>query len=296
MAFPSKRSRQVALVTGGAGFTGRYAARALDAAGFDVHTWGHAGSVGSVNLLDPDGVRAALAALQPDVVVHLAAIAFVAHDDVDELYRVNVVGARNLLSALAGQPHRPTHVILASSANVYGNAEGVVDEAVRPSPQNDYAVSKLAMEYMAHLWSGKLPITITRPFNYSGVGQAPMFLLPKIVSHFKRGERTIELGNLDVSRDFYDVRGVAEVYARLACSTPGGVVNICSGVEYSLQDIIGMMERIAGYRIGVEVNPAFVRDNEVKRLRGDPTRLVQRIGDLPRFALDETLSWMFHTP
>ena len=127
----------------------------------------------------------------------------------------------------------PGAVLLASSANIYGNAPvEVIDESVAPAPANDYAVSKLAMEYMARLWMDRLPIVITRPFNYTGVGQAPQFLLPKIVGHFQRGERVIELGNIDVERDFSDVRTVASAYAVAPHAPAGEVFNVCSGVAF----------------------------------------------------------------
>jgi nucleoside-diphosphate-sugar epimerase len=150
------------------------------------------------------------------------------------------------------------------------------------------------MEYMARLWHDKLPIVVARPFNYTGVGQSPQFLLPKIVDHFQRGERVIELGNIDVERDFSDVRRVADAYRRLLDKAPaGGVFNVCSGRAVSLKAVIAMMERIAGYTIEVRVNPAFVRANEVRRLQGDCTRLQAAIGTLDDIPLETTLRWMF---
>lgn len=289
-----------ALVTGLGGFTGRYLACELEAAGYEVHGTAHGSEpVGprmhAVDLCRRDDLARLVAQVQPVVVAHLAAISFVAHGDVEEIYRVNVVGTRNLLEALAGQPRRPRAVLLASSANIYGNAAvSLIDESVPAAPANDYAVSKLAMEYMARLWMDRLPIVITRPFNYTGVGQAPQFLLPKIVSHFQRGERIIELGNMDVERDFSDVRMVGKAYAALLAAAPAGrVFNICSGTAVSLREVLGMMSDIAGYEIEVRVTPAFVRANEVKRLQGDASALRSAIGSWDPIALQETLRWMY---
>lgn len=294
----SDRAGGRVLVTGHKGFTGRYVVTALRSAGHDV--------VGltedpadlespSINLLDRAGVARAVELARPDAVIHLAAIAFVAHGDVDEMYRTNVVGTRHLLEALAALAGRPRMVLLASSANIYGNSDiELLSEDVPASPANDYAVSKLAMEYMARLWMDKLPILLARPFNYTGVGQADNFLLPKIVSHFRRGERVIELGNIDVARDFQDVRFVADAYRRLlSAGHAGEAVNLCSGTSVSLMEVIRMMQQIAGYEIDVRVNPAFVRGNEVARLTGDNRRLQGLIGDLDIIPLQTTLKWMF---
>lgn len=289
-------TRPIALVTGVGGFTGRYVAHELERSGYAVHglVESDVDSTAPVDLTNRDLVRRAIDWLQPKVVVHLAAISFVAHGDADAIYRVNVVGTRNLLEGLAAQSKKPSHVILASSANIYGNAGGLIAEDVPAAPQNDYAVSKLSMENMARLWCGQLPITITRPFNYTGVGQSEKFLIPKIVSHFRRRADVIELGNLDVWRDFYDVRHVASIYARLLGVAPEcGVYNVCSGQEHSLRQVIEMMEEISGHTLAVRVNPDFVRANEVSRLRGDPGKLVARIGGLPDFSFRETLRWMY---
>lgn len=275
------------LITGLNGFTGRYLQDELISHGHVV--------VGlQADLTDPVALAAEIQLLQPDWVAHLAGIAFVGHGQANDFYRVNLMGARNLLAALAGCGKRPACVLLASSANVYGNAiEGVLAEATLPNPASDYAVSKLAMEHMARLWLDKLPIVIARPFNYTGVGQSESFLLPKIVAHFKRRAEVIELGNLDVWRDFSDVRAVAQAYRRLLKASPAGeTVNVCSGRTHSLREALTLCERLTGHGMAVRVNPAFVRANEVKSLCGDPSRLQALIGDWETPALEETLRWM----
>jgi nucleoside-diphosphate-sugar epimerase len=300
LAEPREGEGKRALITGLRGFTGYYMARELSAAGYEVYgtvlPGGETGpNVLTVDLLDRASVAAAVEQARPDVVVHLAGIAFVAHNDADQMYRVNLVGTRNLLEALAASPHKPSCVLLASSANIYGNAQvSVIDENVPPAPANDYAVSKLAMEHMARLWMDRLPIVIARPFNYTGVGQSENFLLPKIVAHFRKGARRIELGNLAIARDFSDVRMVAKSYRRLLAAAPSGeAFNVCSGYPHSLESLIDTMGDIAGYRIEVHVNPAFVRANDVLTLTGSNAKLAGVIGNIEPPPLVETLRWMY---
>lgn len=293
------------LVTGLSGFTGYHVGHALKSAGFEItgtgrlaYETGHFGPIEVAPLEDRAGLEALIARVKPDYVIHLAGQAFVAHDDVADIYQSNVVGTRNLLASLAGAKKTPRKVVLASSANIYGATDaGGVSEDSPLRPANDYAVSKLAMEHAARLWMDKLPIVITRPFNYTGVGQDTKFLVPKIVSHFREGARSIEMGNTYVIRDFSDVRMVSEVYVRLLTSSAvGRAFNICSGTGHSLMNIIEMMQHIAGYQIKVSVNPAFVREGEIEKLIGDPTRLEGAIGALPRYTLADTLRWMYEAP
>ncbi|MNJ12647.1 GDP-6-deoxy-D-talose 4-dehydrogenase [compost metagenome] len=294
MATAGKR----ALITGIHGFTGRYMAAELQADGYEVIGVGSqpssAADYHQVDLTDGPGLCALLAEVQPDVVVHLAALAFVGHGAADAFYQVNLIGTRNLLEAIAACGKTLDCVLLASSANVYGNAsEGLLSEATLPAPANDYAVSKLAMEYMASLWFDRLPIVIARPFNYTGVGQAENFLLPKIVSHFRRKAEKIELGNLDVWRDFSDVRALVKAYRGLIEARPlGQTINVSSGKAHSLREVIAMCSAITGHQIEVEVNPAFVRANEVKTLCGDNTKLRSLVDGWQTPSLDVTLSWM----
>lgn len=288
------------LVTGRYGFTGQYVARALTSAGWQV--WGgcsrptkEMGPFDRVaDLTDAASVNEMINDIRPDAVVHLAGIAFVGHGSVDDFYNVNLLGTRNLLEALAKGGHGKSGVVLASSANVYGNTRiSPILESTPPAPANDYAVSKLAMEYVAKLFADQFPITITRPFNYTGVGQVPKFLVPKIVSHFRQRAPRIELGNLDVARDFSDVRDVAAVYAALLDRRISDeTINICSGRAIALGEIIDMCRAITGHAIEVTVNPAFVRADEIKTLHGDPSRVAAIVGGVERHRFEETLEWM----
>ncbi|NVK01956.1 MAG: GDP-mannose 4,6-dehydratase [Oceanospirillaceae bacterium] len=232
--------------------------------------------------------------VRPDVVVHLAALAFVAHGDAEALYKVNLIGTRNLLEALSQSTYQPSKVLVASSANVYGNQnEGLLTELSPVAPANDYAVSKLAMEFLAKTYIDRLPIVIARPFNYTGVGQDQKFLIPKIVKHFRQRAPNIELGNVDVWRDFNDVRSVVRAYCGLIGSgVAGQTYNIASGTTYSLREVIDLCTELTGHAIQISVNPAFVRANEVKTLSGDISKLRAVIADWNPLELRETLSWM----
>lgn len=291
-------SRGVVMLTGANGFTGRYVREALQAAGYQVAGLVQRGPTAAdeaiVNLTDPARLREVVARVRPDYVLHLAAIAFVEHQDAEQFYRVNLFGTLNLLDALIAEQIALRKVVLASSANVYGNAQtSPVSEQTRPTPANHYAMSKLAMEHMALTRLDKLPIAIARPFNYTGVGQSVDFLIPKIVAHFQRGEPVIRLGNLEVEREFNDVRAVAQAYVALLDRLPAGeVVNICSGQGHRLLDVIDMLQALSGHRIEVEVDPDLVRPSEVRRLVGDPARLHAVAGALPEFSLQQTLGWM----
>lgn len=295
---PRGRGRARVLVTGIRGFTGRHLASELAGHGYDVVGTvldAPAANERRLDVTSPDDCAALIAAVAPDYVIHLAAISFVAHADAAAFYRVNTVGTMSLLDALARHAPHVRKVVIASSANVYGNVGGpAIGEATPFAPANHYAASKVAMEYMVAGCFERLPIVLTRPFNYTGVGQSPSFLIPKIVSHFARGARTIELGNVDVARDFSDVSVVVDAYRRLLeADARSRAFNICSGTSTSLADVIATMESIAGYAIEVRVNPAFVRVNEIRTLTGDPGALAAAIGPQKPVPLRTTLEAMY---
>lgn len=299
MATLSKR----ALITGAAGFTGMHLCDYLEGQGYEVLGLQRPGATLSDendsrflvgDILDKDTMVDLIRQFDPTHVFHLAAIAFVAHGEPVDIYRVNVLGTEMLLSALAEAAPSLEKVVLASSANVYGNpTTPKVSETALPAPVNHYGCSKLSMEHIARTYLDRLPITIARPFNYTGPGQDPKFLVPKMVAHFRENRRTIELGNLDVTRDISDVRDVVRYYGALAAEgVVGEVYNLCRGEGIQLRDIISMLEDICGYKIDIQVNPAFVRASDIKVLIGDGTRLQSLQTGTPAYSYRQTLTDM----
>ncbi len=291
------------LVTGIAGFTGHYVAAELAARGHTVIGMVRHADDGPVpdtertlvgDLGDIETLKKLIAEAQADRVIHLAAISFVAHGNINSIYETNLMGTLNLLQALSDANSPCERILLASSANVYGDQGGQLSETTVPLPTNHYGISKLAMEHAARIMSDRLPIIVTRPFNYTGVGQDAKFIIPKIIDHARRGVTQIELGNIDVARDFSDVRTIARCYAELIdCpSAVGQVFNVCSGQSMPLRAVIGIIEDLAGMRFDISVNPAFLRDGEIMNLYGCRDRLDGVIGPVASPTLRETLEWM----
>ena len=277
------------LLTGAAGFTGFHFKQLAESVGHTVIPF-------EADLRDPVATRAAVAAAPCDAVVHLAAISFVGHADSTAFYAVNVVGTTNLLQAIIEKGDAPRKILIASSANIYGNCkQSPISETQPPAPANHYAASKVAMEHMVHTFTERLPIVITRPFNYTGAGQSTQFIIPKLVQHFALKSKYIELGNLDVEREFNDVRMVCRSYLSLLDQGhPGETYNVCTGTPYALRQVIHMLEEITKHKPDINVNPAFVRNNEVHQLTGNPSKLIQCIGSMCNAELHETLAWMLN--
>jgi len=288
------------LITGIDSFTGSYLSSHLKDLGFDIYGTSFSNESEKkyrCDITDKNDVLSVLKKIVPDFIINLSAIASPAHGKSEEFYKVNTIGAINILESLVELDINPSKVILSSSATVYGN-QGleVLDESLCPTPANHYGASKYAMESMAKNYFDKLNIIITRPFNYTGVGQSDNFLIPKIVKHFKDGEKIIELGNINVSREFNDVEFVCEVYKRLLESNvKSETLNLCSSRGIKLLDVIDMMDDIAGYKITVKVNPMFVRKDEIKSLTGSTKKLFEMIGDVEQKDFKDTLRGMFES-
>lgn len=297
MALASKKepSKRV-LITGIDSFTGGHLSIYLQKLGYEVVGTSYLKSDNyRCDIRKKEEIVTLLREIEPDFIIHLAGISFPAHGENRDFYEINTIGAINILDASLEAGLNPKKIILVSSATVYGNqGVGLLDESLCPSPANHYGASKYAMETLAKNYFSKLNILIVRPFNYTGKNQAEHFLIPKIVKHFKEKKKSIELGNIDVVREFNGILYVCEVYAKLLdVDVSSEVVNLATNRGLKLLEVIEMMEEIAGYKIEIKINPKFVRKDEIKRLTGSSKKLFSLIGDVEQRDFRLTLKDMF---
>lgn len=248
------------------------------------------------NIQNKHQVKCIISDIKPDFIVNLAAISFVATEKKDLFYQVNVLAVENILESILEIPnYKPSKIILVSSATVYGNQSyDILNEDMIPNPINHYGISKLAMEQIAKTYFNNLNIIITRPFNYTGIGQNNNFLIPKIVSHYQNHKQEIELGNVNVYREFNDVEFICESYKRLLeIDKYSEIVNIASNRLISLNDVISKMNKIANYNIKININQNFIRRNEIIKLSGSPNKLFGLVGEIHQKDFLKTLTDMY---
>jgi len=279
---------KTALVTGASGFIGRSLVAHLTSLGWRVVSAQRAlgGCEGEGVFLGPSPWNADLLAkmlgeVAPDTVFHMAGSTKAA--SAAALYEANTVLAAQLIEAVLRQ-ERPPAVVLAGSAAEYGAVPPDANPVVETEPCHpvtDYAISKHAQTLMglARARAG-LRVLVARIWNPVGRDMPGHLALASFASQIAampaEGGR-LHVGNLDVARDFIDVREAARLIAGLADRPEayGAVCNICSGRAYTLRALVDEMIRFSGRRIELVVDPARVRAGEAKELRGDTARLRQ---------------------
>lgn len=275
---------KVVLITGINGFTGRYLMDFLISKNYKVYGITNQkdqcnSTVFYSDILNLEQLKKILNKIKPNYVFHLAAISFVQHENISEIYNVNVIGTQNLLEACLDNKENLKKIILASSATVYGTQKtDLIYEELCPNPINHYGISKYAMEQIAKNFFNELPLIITRPFNYTAPGHNEQFVIPKIAKAFKNKELTLELGNLDVFREYNSIEYVCDVYYKLMESdVTSEIINIASGRVHSLNQIIEVFKAKSNHDINIQINPNFVRKDEVKSLMGSTLKLYKLI-------------------
>jgi GDP-4-dehydro-6-deoxy-D-mannose reductase len=296
-----------ALITGASGFAGGYLARACAEDGDEVVGVSRRGTVPpgcgrgvSVDLRDGAAVRSVVRDVRPDVVYHLAALSSVgrAWEQPQLAIDSNVSAAVSVLDAVRLEAPG-ARVVWAGSCQVYGSPERLpVDEDAPVRPDSPYAVSKAAGEMLATVYAEAhgLDVIRARPFNHSGPGQPPTFILSSLARQAAEarlsGADRVELrtGRAETRRDFTDVRDVARAYRLLASEADPGVYNISSGRSVSAAEQVALVaELIAPVEVDHVVDADRVRAHEMLDLSGSHDRLTAATGWRPSIPLHQTM-------
>lgn len=254
-----------------------------------------------IDILDLPGLTESLASIQPDAVVHLAGQAFVPESfrDPYHTYQINFTGTLNLLTALEGTGFKG-RVVLAGSAEVYGRVvpeELPISEGRAVDPRSPYAVSKAAIEMLALQWvrHSNFEVINTRPFNHVGPGQHEGFAISNFSKQLaqirlSRQKPVIQVGDIDVTRDFTDVRDVVAAYkALLSQGENSEIYNISSGTELSIRWLLDKLIEIADIEVQVEQDSARMRVSDQRRMAGSYDKLHRDTGWSPEIPIEQTL-------
>lgn len=276
------------LVLGASGFMGRALSKALVNTGRVVLT----PTRGDYNLSDQESLVALLHRLKPEAIINLVAISSVVHGNSEEIYQTNAFGHYRLLEA-AKSVDFCGPLLLASSANIYGrNPNEKFSETDVPMPLNHYGVSKTMAELYNRFFQDDLDVAAARPFNCIGVGQSEAFVVGKIVAAFARRDLRLDLGNLNVHRDYVDIRDIASMWiAFLDKKERPKIVNFGSGVTLTLSELIEKCTQITGHSITLNALDSLKRPSDILYQCADTNRLASFLPNKPR-AIDETLTWM----
>ncbi len=296
------------LVTGIEGFAGGHLARHLSAAGHTViglH-WADAqpglpAELHRGDVCDFDSTQALLKATQPEGIIHLAGISSVAMSESHQLrtYEVNTVGTLKLLEAVR-QLRLKCRIILISSADVYGrsNVGRPLNEDLPSLPLSPYALSKhmTAEAGLFYHRAFELDTVVLRPFSHTGPGQATAFVFPKVaraIAQIERGasEPVIEMGNLEIRRDYTDVRDVVRAYTlALEHCAAGETYNVTSGKPVVIKEGVDYLCSLARVPVQVRSSAAKFRPHDIPLLTGDPSRFMAVTGWQPEIPFNTTLS------
>lgn len=291
-----------AFITGVSGFAGRHLAQHLVSDGWTVagtarHRSADLPTVAEhrLEIDDVKGLRAVMAAFEPEVVYHLAAVVdTVTTPDVLALYRTNVLGTAAVLEAV-GSVSSVRRVLVTSSAFAYGRTppdQQPVQETAPLEPLTAYGASKVASEAIALQWRRLtgLDVVITRAFQHTGPGHVGNYALADWAGQLASGAPVIRVGNLDVARDYLDVRDVVTAYHFLAeTGQAGGIYNVGSGVPVTMAYLLDGLVEAFGGQARVDVDPARLRAVDQPVFYADIQRLKADTTWEPRFTLKETL-------
>ncbi len=236
--------------------------------------------------------------INPDYIVHLAAIAFVPHSARNPLYTwdVNLYASLSILEWMRKRSPE-TKALFISTSEIYGEPVSLpMDESHPIAPNNVYAATKASLDIATGQYrrAHGLNIVTARPFNHTGPGQSDNFVVSSFAKQvaevvLEKKEPIIRVGNLKAKRDFTDVRDVVKAYSKLLFDALSDTYNICSGRPQSIQYLLDGLINCSGKELKVETDPERMRRIDVPEVRGSFDKLASVTGWGPTIAIEKTL-------
>jgi GDP-4-dehydro-6-deoxy-D-mannose reductase len=309
------------LITGGSGFVGQWLSRALLERGWSVFGGTVTGSpavgvlsreqIGAIRWLELDmlseaDIDAALAASDPEWIVHLAGIASPPEANASPVraFDTNALGALRLLTALIrSNGAKGRRILVVGSAEQYGphpDTEQPLVETAALLPLTTYAASKAAQEAIAlQCFRGAgAPVICTRSFNHSGAGHGPSYLIPALVARARalaKSNGAMRIGNGTPVRDYLHVVDVVRAYILLLeRGQPGEVYNIASGRGIMIRHLAALVLKRAGVTADIASDPALMRPVDTPILVGNNAKLRQATGWTPERSIDDIIDDLLH--
>jgi GDP-4-dehydro-6-deoxy-D-mannose reductase len=292
-----------ALVTGIGGFVGPYLAANLLKNEYSVFGIDRSQSkvkgckCFAADVTDEKALEDVISEVKPDVIFHLAGQSSVekSYQEPELTFKINVEGTNNIFAALINCNLRPK-VLIVSSADVYGTPDSVpIDEDADLSPKSPYARSRVEQEKIALGYNEEygIPVVISRSFSHTGPGQQENFVCPNFAKQValakKKKQSVIKTGNIEVKRDFTDVKDMVEAYRILMeKGVPGEIYNAGSGKSISLRQVLEILLKDAGVKAETEQEPSRVRKNDPPEIRADISKL-KALGWAPKIPFEKTL-------
>ena len=266
----------------------------------------------AADVRDHDALYRLIAAVRPDHIYHLAGFSSgaLARAQAGRAMQINAGGTVNLCEAvLSVQGDFPAFdplIFVMGSGDAYGDASAEgrpLTESMTLRPVSAYGLSKACQELAAHTYrrAHGLRTVVARTFNLIGPGQMSPFVVPNFceqVAAIAAGdaEPVLHVGNLDVKRDFTDVRDAVVAFRAIMEETDGETVyNVASGQPVAIRSLVDWIVSEAGIEVAIQVDPERVRTEEVPTISGDASLLRSRTGWEPVRAIEETVREVYRS-
>lgn len=298
---------KVILVTGSEGFVGSHLIKTLRELSYEIVPTCYPPMLPKgekyvpLDLLNVDATKNVLKEHEPDIIFHLAAISSVAKSfrDPPRTYSTNVLGTVNLVEAVKNLKKR-VRFIFVSTCEVYGGGEHI-SETADIVLKNPYAVSKYAAEMVCqNHFIDELECTVLRPFTHTGPGQSQDFVLPTIATQIAEIEKNkrpplLELGNIDVKREFMDIHDICNAYVlSIEHCKPGDIYNVSSNTGYTIRQALDIFAQQSKVTYEVKTDPSKVRKVDIPVLIGDGSKFAGLTGWKPTVAFEKTIESLFY--